>query len=899
MSPNPVLHLLPWMRRGIGRHLPRGQESVTVSLAVGGAPRSRRVSVHGPESVIGIPDDQVVRFEPVNGTKDFTANFFPFIELRTPDLPWMFSPQGPDRKGRLTPWIALAVVPERDGIHLERREGTRLKVLSIDRNAGWELPDPTDSWAWAHVQADIDPSAGIGDAFNSTPEAFRARLMCPRRLTANASYLACLVPIFNTGIAAGLGRPIPAGAPAPGWSKRTEGPIELPVYHSWRFQTGPEGDFEALVRRLRPAELQGTVGVAALDIGDPGGGLPSVPDIHVDYRAPLVSPANLSTRWDKKHRDAFQSDLAASLNAGLGDVHRQHSEPYDASRDDPVAAPPCYGSGVVKRKRLDLRRRQPAWLHDINLDPALRTAAGLGAKAVRRNQESLMAEAWDAAGAVADANAELAKTVLAEEVGTRLKKAKFEPLPDEALLRVTNPSHDGLRRSKVSVAERLDGSGLAGGMIAASARRVLRPGGAAVRRHAKAIGKPTAAQDVQAAVVRRFLGAPRKALTFTAFFDPANLQQDDDDFSKAIQAVQTKKTPKAVMKTAAISKKDRIVAPTAEAAKRQDLAKIVAIVRDGLAPGADVRRAMDGRIAAPPVPAERDLPDRFQVAPDFERAGFEMLFDIGRKFIMPGVGGLTEDRVFVADINQAFIEAFLLGANEELSREFLWREFPADPVGTWLRSFWRDDRDDILAVTDWRGGSIGSHHPGGGGASAAVILTGGLMRRFPETEIYLQRAEWRNGIREAVASEPAIEATFAVQLGKGVRVFGFPLDTETMRGIGDDPGYFVVLEEPETGPRFGLDAEDGRQVGKQPQMWRNLAWGHLAKTALSDLESVSHVPAQGKGSFAQFRAKSFDRNGPKLSWGQDAGMIARLTLQRPVRVQFHADAMLPGGVGDA
>ncbi|MEL7162490.1 MAG: hypothetical protein AAFN92_17160, partial [Bacteroidota bacterium] len=39
-------------------------------------------------------------------------------------------------------------------------------------------------------------------------------------------------------------------------------------------------------------------------------------------------------------------------------------------------------------------------------------------------------------------------------------------------------------------------------------------------------------------------------------------------------------------------------------------------------------------------------------------------------------------------VNRAFVEAFLLGANHELAGELRWREFPTDLRGSYFRNFW-------------------------------------------------------------------------------------------------------------------------------------------------------------------------------------------------------------------
>ena len=71
-----------------------------------------------------------------------------------------------------------------------------------------ELPDLKDSWAWAHGQAAADNASdpnAVGAALNGAPHLSLSRLVCPRLLTPNTDYLACVVPTFELGRKAGLG----------------------------------------------------------------------------------------------------------------------------------------------------------------------------------------------------------------------------------------------------------------------------------------------------------------------------------------------------------------------------------------------------------------------------------------------------------------------------------------------------------------------------------------------------------------------------------------------------------------------------------------------------------------------------------------------------------------------
>src|SRR5262249_20245484 len=152
-----------------------------------------------------------------------------------------------------------------------------------------------------------------------------SRLLCPRLLTANTDYIACVVPTFEVGRKAGLGLTIteaeltgPTGL-QPAWSL-TPPPIAvtLPVYHQWRFRTGQGGDFQSLVRLLNPRPAPPRLGTRLIDIRQPGFALPTtLPDqTPIEYPEAIeltgaLQPLDaLSSTWPAESAAPFQEALA-------------------------------------------------------------------------------------------------------------------------------------------------------------------------------------------------------------------------------------------------------------------------------------------------------------------------------------------------------------------------------------------------------------------------------------------------------------------------------------------------------------------------------------------------------------------------------------------------------------
>src|SRR5512146_1484564 len=147
---------LPWTRQGaaagiqapdtLGEGQP-GVVSVPVTLHVNASDVGGQVRLYGPGDVIAIDSQQIVRTEPRHLATDFEPNYFPAIEFDRPDFPWLFTPARAGTDGRLRPWLCLVAV-RRAAATLRVDRSLPLPVLEI-REPEHELPDLSESWAWA------------------------------------------------------------------------------------------------------------------------------------------------------------------------------------------------------------------------------------------------------------------------------------------------------------------------------------------------------------------------------------------------------------------------------------------------------------------------------------------------------------------------------------------------------------------------------------------------------------------------------------------------------------------------------------------------------------------------------------------------------------------------------
>src|SRR5688572_19918911 len=496
MADNAVRHFLPWVRQGAA-------SGITTPDSLGSAQRAdvslpvsvqltnfnvpaRDVRLYGPADVTAIDPRQIVRVQPRHLTTNFESNFFPQIEFDRPDFPWLFTPAKAGQGERLRPWICLVVVRRRPSVTLGRTEPSPLSVLEFTSPVAEDLPDLDESWAWAHAQVVGSPTDTVPTligAIENAPARTVSRLVCPRRLDPDVAYIACVVPAFEVGRKAALGFPIAEQeltSLEPAWRlNQPTAPFQLPVFYSWQFTTGPEGDFESLVRDLKPRPLPEKVGTRPLDLTNPGFSLPSGGVITMKR---ILKPPEPVTAEPQPAPQSLQGKLADILNAPANALNAPAAQ-------DPIVAPPIYGSTYPPKERVEVAATPRHWVNDLNLDPRDRIAASLGVRIVQEDQEPLMASAWQQVDAIEKENEERRRRQLAATTRQSTWVRHVRPIEDDGLLQVTGLSlakvavsvQDGQTSIQRTVAWQLNGS-QAPGFESATLRRVARPRGPINRR---------------------------------------------------------------------------------------------------------------------------------------------------------------------------------------------------------------------------------------------------------------------------------------------------------------------------------------------------------------------------------------------------------------------------------
>jgi hypothetical protein len=313
--------------------------------------------------------------------------------------------------------------------------------------------------------------------------------------------------------------------------------------------------------------------------------------------------------------------------------------------------------------------------------------------------------------------------------------------------------------------------------------------------------------------------------------------------------------------------------------------------------------------------------------PDIKEAMYAPLEQISSEYFLPNLILIPNNTLSLLEPNHRFIEAYLTGLNHEFARELLWREFPTDQRSSCFRQFWdvsgyvdlegRDPRQlaedlkDVPPLHEWRGDSaLGTHsHRDLQGSEQQVVLVirGDLLKRYPNTFIYAQKASWGTGIRanrlvlsdetgELFATAPQDPRLrfplYKARIAPDIHFVGFDLSFEEVRGdprldetaearalVGDDTGWFFVIQEAVGEPRFGLDVD--APLAPSSQKWDNLAWVNLDLTGgqAIDLSKPFVSPPPGT-----------DTGG--VEWGSHAADMAWVLYQDPVLVAVHGRQML-------
>jgi hypothetical protein len=881
-----LYQFVPWVRRGAAALVrdidtldaaAPARVTLPVSVRV-----NQRVDVpvtlrlFGPGDVAGLDTRAVVRTDPLHMATNFEPNYFPAVEFDLPELPWLLTPATGNARGQLRPWLCLVVVRKQDGVTLTSDRQRPLPVLGIraPAQASRELPDLNDSWAWAHAQVIAPDNSSLRELLSGTDPRPVSRLICPRRLDPNQSYFACVVPAFAAGRRAGLGELPVEGEDErlePAWIPNPPDTLELPVYFHWEFSTGSQGDFESLARRLRGQIPPEGIGRLPVDLRAAGFGLPDAGVLQLE--GALTVP------------NGEPRDVTPEFRTALTDILNRPEALRHEVGDDPIVAPPIYGSWHTAQKRID--QDTPSWVRELNLDPRHRAAAGLGTLVIQDQQEQLMASAWEQLGEPGREQRKIYQHEFGRAVLKRVH-ADLAQLSPQRFLSVSGPLQARVRISTAVIrpseppeaplftaSEQVRRSRLPLAVTSAAFRRVTRPRGPLVRRVSPAGASP----DIRVNFTAVFATAPTLPLLARSLAPAASVSAAAIEERIRQLIVPSTMLEMASQFSAAVREMSGYLTAAVGGGTPQPPRPVLDLVRFRV----EILQQIDPARAPQPLTGPTD--ERAETVttgslpgPSFPQPMYETLRDLAPDVILPGRELIPPDSIILLETNPRFIAAFMVGLNQEMSRELLWREYPSDLRATCFRRFWAGPAE-MPELHRWAHGAALGDHVSAEDEQLVVLIRGELLQRYPQTLIYAVPAVDRR-TPGAGSRHPIFRAT----LGTDIMCLGFDLSAGEARGDNGGSGWFFAIEQPHGDPRFGLDAST--ETGLDPallQSWNNLSWGDMAATD-QELSELTHAPVRGR---------LLGHRIAKLQWGQNAGHLAGITLQRPFRVLQHASMLLP------
>jgi hypothetical protein len=279
-------------------------------------------------------------------------------------------------------------------------------------------------------------------------------------------------------------------------------------------------------------------------------------------------------------------------------------------------------------------------------------------------------------------------------------------------------------------------------------------------------------------------------------------------------------------------------------------------------------------------------------APVFTRPMYQALDDYSRDWLLPGLSTFQQtDIVTVLSSNAAFVEAFLAGLSHEMARALLWRGYPTDQRGTYFRRFWNGDQDELLQdLYAFSPTPLSNHVVSTLSGRVVLLIRGELVRRYPTAVVVAMLAGGTdaNGhpIFEDPTANPGVKVLAPVlfhgHLEPDMLLVGFDLQVSEIQAAGK-PGWWFVISEHPTAPRFGL-----REGSSSGQFRDPLGWG--------DLTSALGTGPASRGFLDPTVTKpvtdTSDPGSPQAVFGADAASTAHVLLRNPVRAAFAALSML-------
>ncbi|MFL5740211.1 MAG: hypothetical protein ACJ75B_08335 [Flavisolibacter sp.] len=854
----------------------------------------------GPPDIIGFSKDLVIKTEPAHWSTTSAPNLLAHIEFYEEDFPWRYSPAAPNLDS-LRPWISLIVLKE---IEFQRKEQTvpLPQILLLDRTV---LPDYQQAHLWAHVQKLI-PANGSADA--SADDHIISRLVCPRKLEPNTGYYALVIPTFESGRIAGLGQGeadlIAINSQDSSWGKTQ---VDFPVYFEWFFRTGDDMDFESLATLLEARPTDPLVGRKPINCQNPAFGINDYnSDFTVYLEGALKSPESTAV-----------VPITNDSSNNLSDFEKKLKHLLDATTNangDPVVTPPFYGQKHIFEPSLDLQSQN--WIHQLNRHPAYRSAAGLGARVLRKYQDEYLQKAWQQVENIFNANKIIDAANASLAVCQQIYDRNMVSLTPEELIAFASPVHVKIKvknsLGKISTLQHaFETSCFNGSFYGIAFRRLVSRKGVFIRK-LQSNGSVLDLEQLKKLVIAKTRSAysllPGTPYTTTIIKHPVFQVQAPFNFGDNQLGLSMTEVEQAINSFVKLIKVPPRINPCEE--------KVIDTISDTINPGASITYLLNQTLDMPEA-GWFDNPLKIKEAlayPDIEDPMYEKLKEISMEYLIPNLHLITNNSVTLLQSNRKFIESYMVGLNVAMCQEMRWREYPTDERGSCFRQFWdvKGIRDlnstagpeltlelfkDITPIHTWKNwknetsstklDEFGTHNKPRNVADEdqlVLVIRGDLLKSFPNTSIYAVSAvqDSQKKLRITAGSEIKFPV-FKMETGADLKFLGFDLSIEAAYGNATDPGWFFVLQETPGETRFGLDIQEP-DLTKTSFTWDDASWHQVSGKNISANDNFSVITAN---------MSDTEKNTlGSLKWGRSSADMAYILYQKPVMIAIHAKEML-------
>lgn len=948
-----------------------GLEATRVSSGNQNSIVEKDFALKGPGDVTGINKNSIVKIHPENWVTNFEPNYLPFIEFYDEDFCWRYTPATYRKEGstseykyKLRPWLTLVVLKDDEFELIQTPDGKQ--SIKIKKNASELFPNQDSLWAWAHVHVNENLATGedpignntqnITQAVNKlknnilkqTPDKVVSRLLSPRRLMPNTGYTAFLIPTFETGRRAGLGLEPFSGTQVQmlqgAWNAQTPAGTEYPFYHNWYFKTGGAGDFESLVRLLKPKVLNHTVGKRAMDLQKSNNPLleaisPPIPTINLQG---IAQPTDsVPDPWSLTETNPYSKEIRKIINKPTTLLE-------NVEMADPIIAPPIYGRWHAAQDKVsEVPTSGANWMQEVNLDPRFRTFAGAGVETIRRNQEEYMNIAWEQIGEVMEANRKLLYLQLTQQANLAIYNKHLKTLNNELLLNISSPAHQRMINTsrQATLFKEVDNSRIPVSMLSGAFRRLTRANSPLMKGITLTNSELTTTKILKdinsglAQIIRPYQ-PPAGQIPYN-IWDPSQLTYHftmslppNAGFQFSNPGVINSSpqpgniSPPVQLMVQSIADLHQVIEhlPNYHFSSKPSLSLTNArnIILTRTEPKANALAIANNFIQLHNVQGQAlNLlnTNYIMASPKIKIPMYQELAKLSPDWIMPGLGDIEMNSINMLQVNQKYLESYMLGLNYEMGRELMWRGYPTDQRGTYFSFFWGyndsiqnliveneseqifnlDNYRDIEDIHKWRSipniissplKKLGVNSARTAGPSLLVLtIRGELLRKYPGTVIYLQKAKFldTNQPRE-VLEGTEIYPVFSGKIEPDIYLLGFPIDAATIRGTGyganQDPGYFVVFQERSTEIRFGAD-EPGSFIpgGNDSSIstWDDLTWANIKNNPTTEgfIEITKGITVPTAN------------NPDQITWNWNSATVAYALHQSPVKLNVHAEGLIP------